>query len=861
MVPYTLEDIRMFVSVPGTQGGNQSQLLAVDPFTGQVERSIGQWGQPVGDLAIRRDGELFAISLSAQNGNRDNGNTGNFLNISSANGAAASRGDDGLVFQQSNQNFNGVETSDAGQLLVNAIAFQPISSTAGANALADVPGINDTERVYVSGTRTNSGRGGELPIELRQNIIYSYVGLSGAATNQGSTNGQLDRNYPANTPLTDSTGPASNKVEFGIVDVGQFPGSNKNYIPGNITGMAQDPTQGVGRMWAVTDTGSLYSFSVFGTTRSEDLGVDPLGSPITYNRVIESTFYGAVTRDANHFGVGAPQFSSVSFGPRATEAGRYQQILFATTTDGWLYALRVDTQGRVQPANVLSDGRSALQMADVDGNFVTGVTGVAFSIREENPWHINTTDRRTDNGHGIYIPSDQSRVQLTGGSSLYFGFEPTNNVADNTLNDSPNGQLAPGGVHGSTVSRPFSLEGYASGDKPTLYFSYFMQVQDDDDYLPGTRRQTDSFRVFATGDDGQWRLLATNDNYRSLGNSDEYEYSALNGGIPVQELFDGTNNWRQARVDLSPLAGNKNVQLRFDFSTAGAMQNPNAFDYLTELQVVPGRELTSGDSFSLFDNNSFNFNTFEFVRGVAFNVPDGNGLLDGQQVSFVRPTGATITLTLRTTAVAVNDVAFTRADTADTIAAAIVAKLQTLAPELSAVATGSQVLAPDATSGTLTPARFGHLSLTVPAPTAAIDGANLSFTNATGVATTISTVTSQRVTFGNGIEAITVTPIIDGFGDNVSIRFVDRAADLLPLNVPAIANYNGTTRSITVTYNSALLNTTLNDFSAIVAAIDNLAFFNATLTSGTGTNAFTEPLTTPQFSANEVYFVGGHYDR
>ncbi len=100
--------------------------------------------------------------------------------------------------------------------------------------------------------------------------------------------------------------------------------------------MAQDPVQGASRLWAVTDTGSLYSFSPFGPTRSEDLGVDALGSPISYSRILESTFYGAVTRDAGHFGVGAPQFSSVSFGPRATENGRYEQILFATTTDGWL---------------------------------------------------------------------------------------------------------------------------------------------------------------------------------------------------------------------------------------------------------------------------------------------------------------------------------------------------------------------------------------------------------------------------------------------------------------------------------------------------------------------------------------------
>ncbi len=128
------------------------------------------------------------------------------------------------------------------------------------------------------------------------------------------------------------------------------------------------------------------------------------------------------------------------------------------------------------------------------------------------------------------------------------GSKSTANAANNTI-EGGNGTLNPGGVHGSTVSKPFSLEGYNSGDKPTLYFNYYLDVEGDDDYTLN-RQQVDSFRVFATGDDGQWRLVSTNDSFRSFVNLDEYDYFSANGGIPVQELWDDSNVWRQARVDL-----------------------------------------------------------------------------------------------------------------------------------------------------------------------------------------------------------------------------------------------------------------------------------------------------------------------
>jgi hypothetical protein len=524
IVPYTLEDVRMFVTLQGgLSGSNQTTLVAIDPFTGQLERTIGQFGQPVADLGMRRDGELFAYSLGPATGGANPGNAGNYLNISPVDAAANNVGDDGLTFNRNNPNGDNTEADPNAVFRINAMAFVPQSATAGAS-FGNVPGIPDGERLIVVGDRSNAGRGNEVPATLRSNVVYSMVANSGAATNQGSTNGDLDRNFGAATiPYIEPYGPASNKQELGVIDVGQFLDSDFRKTGGTITGLAQNQNV-VGffgnTFFGVTDQGALYSFDP-SNRRTVDVSDFILGS---YNRVINTTFHGTVERHPEHtsFFNEPPEFSSLTLGPRATEGGRYNSVFFATTTDGWLYTFQISAAGVVEPAPVLIHGRSAVPIITAFGASGTGarqVTGVAFSIREENPWH-QTTDRSTPfsavtapndqtNLHGVFIPHNRTRERIAGGASLYFGFEPTANVADNTLNnDGATGNLAPGGVHGTTVSRPFSLEGYASADKPTLYFNYFLEVQGDSDSTL-TRRQLDSFRVFAAGDDGQcgsyWR--------------------------------------------------------------------------------------------------------------------------------------------------------------------------------------------------------------------------------------------------------------------------------------------------------------------------------------------------------------------
>ena len=619
-VQYTLSDLNLFVSLDqGVGGGSeQSSLIVVDPFTGQFERVLGEWGQPTDDIAIRGDGELHAISMGPQTGAQNSANTGNFLNISSQNAAASNRGDDGLTFRRSNAAGTGTENDDNAQLIVHALTFDKRDTS-----------TSDGDRFYAIGHRDTSGR--FLDPVITENILYSFVSTSGAATNRGSTNGNLDRDF-GNGGYNPTFGPGSNKQEFGVVDTSVGEG-------GRITGMAMDPSFGVSRIYAVDDRGGVYRFNPF------DLAPPSVGA---YDRVITPEFLGQITRDDNHTPTsGVVSFSSLTFGPRNTEGGLYRDTLFATTRDGWIYALQIENDPvtgapLATKAPVLYDGHDAIPIVDQFGNQMNvPAVGIAFSTLENSPWHT-TSDRRGDAGHGVYMPYDQSRQRtaLLGGNSLYFGFEPTGNEADNRL-EHPDGNgntLAPGGSHGTVVSKSFDLSQYSPDDKPTVYFSYFLEAEADDDYLPGVRMQNDSFRVFASGDDGQWQLLATNNDYRALQFADEYDYAATTG-IPVQELFDDANQWRQARIDISPLAGHEQVRLRFDYSTYGAMSFGSFSGHLNELQMVPGHRLADTDTFRI------DTTTFEIVKGGQIRFPAGSQIVDGEQIRIDSTIGGTPTST------------------------------------------------------------------------------------------------------------------------------------------------------------------------------------------------------------------------
>lgn len=362
---------------------------------------------------------------------------------------------------------------------------------------------------------------------------------------------------------------------------------------GLITGMAF-----VGNtLFAVSDAGGLYR--VVNPTA-------PMGAFLVY---VDTAF--------DLLGI---NFQALAAGPRNLAGGAFRDILFGIDDNGRIYAF--DTNGRLQP--VFANGQTFIDTGIVNAN------GLAFSTLDTNLWHI--TDRRAnDPGHGINAPFDGSRTAQPGGSSFWFGWESqaANNVIVDPFYDpvnSVNTYNFPGGAHGSLISKPFSLEGYSSADAPVLYFNYRLQTENASALLLPTQFMRDAFRVFVGTEDGQWHLVATNNSARGPGFFDDEYDGAI---TPVQELFDVGDNgapdsWRQARVDLSPFAGQRNLRLRFDFSTAGAMDIGDTQTGGVILHGVPGRDLRDGQLL-LIDNDRF-----EVDLGTTLVVPTGAAVRDGE---------------------------------------------------------------------------------------------------------------------------------------------------------------------------------------------------------------------------------------
>ncbi|MCA9196580.1 MAG: pre-peptidase C-terminal domain-containing protein [Planctomycetales bacterium] len=318
-------------------------------------------------------------------------------------------------------------------------------------------------------------------------------------------------------------------------------------------------------------------------------------------------------RDAQGNPTGGPiQFSALSAGPENMEDGRFANMLFGMDYFGNLYAFNL--QGELQP--VFMDSRVSIPTG------LTNLTGFAFSNLDINLWHT-TVQRGNDVGHGTNISPDASRIaDVVGGTSLYFAFENAGAMPGNWtgFNDPgfTNGMDFPGGAAGSIESSTFSLADYQTGDSPKLYFNYFLEtenVQAERNIADEFMR--DSFRVFASADDGDWVLLTTNNSFTGPGMfDDEFDYNGA-----VQETFDGTG-WRQASVDLGAFVGEENVRLRFDFSTAGGFDIGNTGGH--EIRAVAATEIADGDQLILDDA------TFEFDFGYLLSAPTGNAIEDGE---------------------------------------------------------------------------------------------------------------------------------------------------------------------------------------------------------------------------------------
>ncbi len=177
-----------------------------------------------------------------------------------------------------------------------------------------------------------------------------------------------------------------------------------------------------------------------------------------------------------------------------------------------------------------------------------------------------------------------------------------------------------------------------------------------------------------------WDLLATNNSVLDSPGTTSYREGELgtflststsilpsNPRQQVQLMHDNTGEWRQARVDLSRYAGQTNLQLRFDFSTAGQMPDPRGrlspwpqnFNGSTnargifpqaQIDVDPGQEYLFEDGFGrmLFiddiqNNNHEGFYVDNIIIGPAergemvINAPSDTSFLNVTQNTLTQP--------------------------------------------------------------------------------------------------------------------------------------------------------------------------------------------------------------------------------
>jgi hypothetical protein len=345
-----------------------------------------------------------------------------------------------------------------------------------------------------------------------------------------------------------------------------------------------------GTMYAVSDRGGLYR----------------IGAPTVANTGNVATY---VSTAHDLLGI---QFAGLTTGPANLQNGVFSQTLFGIDTGGTLYAF--DTAGRLQP--VFANGATSVATGLFNAN------GLAFSTLDRNLWQT-TGQRGEDPGHGLPAMPDGSREAVPGGSSWYFGV-PDANVANRNYN-------FPGGAAGALESQAFSLRGLTAGDLPTLYFNYRLDTENAGAALPlgenANDYMRDALRVYISGEDGEWMLAATNNSTRGDGLRDDEFDPRLTGNSQVQELFDNTNSWRQARIPLDAFAGQSNVRIRIEFATAGGFGVGLQGGKGAQLRMLPGSRLADGQSFTVHGE------TFQIEMGPSLVLPGGAGLSHGDAVT------------------------------------------------------------------------------------------------------------------------------------------------------------------------------------------------------------------------------------
>ncbi len=633
-VPFNLSDVTLFVA---TNAGGTSRMQYANALTGAKEAEASTDGTNpinlntavgVNDIAVSPAGAAFGVSPAA-GGRIDDANQGTFFGINIGDAGAPVAASTGSGLQTYARFF---DTATPPGIVVRK------SQDAAAAAIGDgmvFTGLTFSDfnpngnTVTFWGVATRNGTGGFnetppaiLPQPNTRNIVYRLDPATGAALS-------------ADTTLPDRTGNGlANGAGTQKIELGRF-----SAAIGTVNGLA--------------------------TINQTFFGVTNQGELVTLNggRVV-----------INDPTSGAPiNFTGMTAGPRNVENGRFANLLFGISTAGRIYAFT--TAGVLQP--IFARGQSFVQSAGLGT-----IAGIDFSSLDVNLWHSTTQDSGTA-GHGRPTNFNNSRDTTGGDRSLKFGFSNPSGADRqigiwNGIYDVAgfyDNTALPGGAMGALESDLIDLRQYSANDQPVLYFNYSTINQNAaaNDNASGSaagdsRAALDAFRVYGAGEDGQWVLLGTNNSARTAGNytgsgqPDEFD-SPVSGNEDIfgqsyisSELFDG-QGWRQARVNLAPLAGKRDVRIRFEFSTSGDFRTGDSLRGGQELVAIPGERLTDGSTFVISGT------TFEIDLGLVLNIPSGESIADGDQI---RIDGTNFTFRLAPTLA--TDIPFDKSETPEQLA-------------------------------------------------------------------------------------------------------------------------------------------------------------------------------------------------
>ncbi|MFN7733663.1 MAG: tandem-95 repeat protein [Pirellula sp.] len=614
-VPFNLSDVTLF-------SGFTDQLLYGNALTGAREGTGARFSRDAADIAVSPAGRAFGAGIPT--GGQDNNGSVIFgIDIGDA-GVGVSGGSApsaGLITY-----FGRIEPGPPVNVVLEPRGNVGDGMRFHALSFSDVSSNNGPATFWGVGSRTvQANTGVEAP--WKQNILYRLDPATGNAINPDGSTGTLQPNV----------------VDAGtsIAAVGIF-----DSAAGEVTGLA---TLG-GVFFGVSDAGELLRFNL--ATRSSTT-ISNLRDPQTNQPIA---------------------FTGLTAGPRNVEGGRFADLLFGITAAGRIYAF--DTTGQLQP--IFPRGRVFAQTAGANG--LVGAIGIDFSSLDVNMWHASQ-DQAGQAGVGRLTNFNNSRDASTNRNSLRFAFDSDANDGDAMPGNwsgiyaglgMENSYAAPGGAMGALESDLIDLRNYSADDQPTLYFNYLANTQDNNarSELGDDVTALDSLRVYGTSADGIWVLLATsNSNTNTLfddlgAGSDEMDlansnYTDAYGRTRVTEQLFDNGQWRQARVNLGPLAGKRDVKLRFEFSTVGDFRSADPLRGGIELGAVAGERIADGNTMTLAGT------TFEFDLGLVLNLPSGQSIEVGDQIK--------INNDLFTFGI---DIPFTINDTPATIAASVRATLE-----------------------------------------------------------------------------------------------------------------------------------------------------------------------------------------